>query len=65
MAMPTIQSAQAKYAQNGGAAGQYWQEGAQRFEGDPTQLAAAAINRARPPRTTRRLFRAWFASSPP
>lgn len=44
MAMPTIQSAQAKYAQNGGAAGQYWQEGAQRFEGDPTQLAAAAIN---------------------
>jgi hypothetical protein len=46
MALPTVQAAQAKYAANGGAAGQYWQQGAANFQGDPTALAAAALPKA-------------------
>lgn len=47
MAMPTVQQSAAKYAANSGSAGQLWQEGAQRFEGDPTALAAAALPKAK------------------
>ena len=43
MALPSIQSSADRYAAGASQAGQRWQEGAARVEGDPTQLAAAAI----------------------
>jgi hypothetical protein len=47
MAMPTVNQAAQKYAQNGAAAASEWQAGAGRFEGDPTALAAAALGKAK------------------
>jgi hypothetical protein len=47
MAMPSVQAAQQKYANNGSAAATEWQTGAGRFQGDPTQLAAAALPKAK------------------
>jgi len=46
MAMPTVQQSAQKYAQNAGNAGTLWQEGAARFEGDPTALAAQQAQKA-------------------
>jgi hypothetical protein len=43
MAMPTVQASADRYAAGTSAAGTKWQEGAGRYEGDPTALAAAAI----------------------
>jgi hypothetical protein len=45
--MPTVSAAADAYAAGTGNAGQKWQEGAQRFEGDPTALAAAALPKAK------------------
>jgi hypothetical protein len=44
--MISVTDAAAKYAQNAGTAGAEWQAGAQRFDGDPTQLAAAQGQKA-------------------
>lgn len=43
MAMPTVAASADRYASGTSGAGTKWQEGAGRFEGDPTALAAAAI----------------------
>ena len=47
MAMPTVAASADRYASGAGAAGTKWQEGAARFEGDPTALAAAALPKAK------------------
>lgn len=40
VAIKSLQAAQDKYKAQGGAAGQYWKDGANAFPGDPTALAA-------------------------
>jgi hypothetical protein len=47
MAMPSIQASADRYASGASGAGAKWQEGAARFEGDPTALAAAALPKAK------------------
>jgi hypothetical protein len=46
MPMISVTDAATKYATNAGAAGQEWQAGAARFDGDPTALAAAQSQKA-------------------
>jgi hypothetical protein len=46
MPMISVTDAAAKYASNAGGAGAEWQAGAQRFDGDPTALAAAQQQKA-------------------
>jgi hypothetical protein len=46
MPMISVTDAANKYAQNAGGAGQEWQAGAARFDGDPTALAAAQGQKA-------------------
>jgi hypothetical protein len=46
MPMISVSDAANKYAQNAGGAGQEWQAGAARFDGDPTALAAAQGQKA-------------------
>jgi hypothetical protein len=47
MAMPTVQASKDAYRAGTSGAGQKWQDGASRFEGDPTALAAAALPKAK------------------
>ncbi len=47
MAMPSVQAAADAYAAGASGAGSKWQEGAARFEGDPTSLAIAALPKAK------------------
>jgi hypothetical protein len=47
MAMPTVAASADAYATGASNAGAKWQEGASRFEGDPTALAAAALPKAK------------------
>lgn len=46
MALPTVSASADRYAQGTASAGARWQEGASRFEGDPTALAAAQAGKA-------------------
>lgn len=47
MAIPTVSASADAYASGAAGAGTKWQEGAGRFEGDPTALAAAALPKAK------------------
>jgi hypothetical protein len=47
MAMPSVQASRDRYISGTSGAGAKWQEGASRFEGDPTALAAAALPKAK------------------
>src|SRR5881397_3374079 len=47
MALPTVQAAADAYASGASGAGAKWQEGAARFDGDPTALAAQRLDKAK------------------